>query len=773
MADIISRDDAVNRLAAHAEAIGHLAQDGGAFAAAVAAFESKDGDAFRWVLDRAEMLPYCELICEWVRIKLGVLRCVELCGVPRDGTPADLQQFARAVVQLASNETLLRRVVDAVSCGDADDYRAAIAELKLEPFCHLICRWVYFIIYRRVCEVVCSPERIRLADAVSEVRAASRDVAILLENEGAFAAISKAAIDLDCATVRSRINEAGFQPHCELICWLICTWRCAWVCWEFCRIRPPILVGVDAVDEAHAFALAIRPFAGKPRALGDLVNAVVNRDTQAYGEIISRWGLEPYCVQVCAWVCQLVCREFCICICPPPVLRPWFTTVGDFDIYTQIDAASGRTGSSLAHTLAMPWGGGPNFAFFDELQLGGWCPSFSPTSPGTPMRYRFLYATNKTTLAANITAVQGTITVSGGPAQPTPFKISVCVDGESGETMTVTGVAANTWTVTRGVDGTLASAATAGAEVWIDPKPITGALAGTELPVGQKIVPWPANLGGTAGSPTPTFVPIVVASGAATDPVAPSSGATWVPPKHYLHPDADGWVDVDTANISGGFQKLINLDTNQLMAGGCPPLPAASPSPCFNGVSDAGGAPAGSAVVGAGQGSGMDLAIIFQATRVSTPSIDYSNSLCKIHVNNWVEVNNLWIQQFDGPLSCCTPIDASLTVQFTVDHEEMDAGEWSLSITSCSASAPGDITPTASSGPPHPITLSSRGGFGEVFEDTSAWTNCSYIASLTTRPGLTTGLYDRPGETNLKTFCICGHEEVQAGDASLKAKKRS
>ncbi len=773
MANIISRDDAVNRLAAHAEAIGHLAQDGGAFAAAVAAFESKDGDAFRWVLDRAEMLPYCELICEWVRIKLGVLRCIEMCGVPRDGAPADLQQFARAVVQLASNETVLRRIVDAVSCGDADDYRAAIAELKLEPFCHLICRWIYFIIYRRVCEVVCSPERIRLADAVSEVRAASRDVAILLENEGAFAAIGKAAINLDCATVRSRINEAGFQPHCELICWLICTWRCAWVCWEFCRIRPPVLAGVDAVDEARAFALAIRPFAGKPRALSDLVNAVINRDAKAYGEIISRWGLEPYCAQVCAWVCQLVCREFCICICPPPVLRPWFTTVGDFDIYTQIDPASGRTSTSLAHTLAMPWGGGPNYAFFDELQLGGWCPSLSPTSPGTPMRYRFLYATNKTTLAANITAVQGTITVSGGPAQPTPFKISVCNDGDSGETMTVTGVAANTWTVTRGDDGTLAAAATAGAEVWIDPKPIAGALAGTELPVGQKIVPWPANLGGTAGSPTPTFVPIVVASGAATDPVAPSSGDPWVAPKHYLHPDADGWVEVDTANISGGFQKLINLDTNQLMAGGCPPLPLASPSPCFNGVNDAGGAPAGSAVTGAGQGNGMDLAIIFQATRVSTASIDYSNSLCKIHVNNWVEINNLWIQEFNGPLSCCTPIDASLTVQFTVDHEEMDAGGWSLSITSCSASAPGDITPAAPSGPPHSVTLSSRGGFGEVFEDTSAWTNCSYIASLTTRPGLTTGLYDRQGETNLKTFCICGHEGDQAGDAAPKTRKRA
>src|SRR5262252_6011245 len=109
MADVISRDDAVKSLAAQAEIIGHLAQESGAFAAAVAGFEAQDADAFRWVLNRVDMLPYCELICEWVRIKLGVLRCIELCGVPPAGVPVpDLQQFANAVVQLGSNESLLR-----------------------------------------------------------------------------------------------------------------------------------------------------------------------------------------------------------------------------------------------------------------------------------------------------------------------------------------------------------------------------------------------------------------------------------------------------------------------------------------------------------------------------------------------------------------------------------------------------------------------------------------------------------------------------------------
>jgi hypothetical protein len=760
MADVISRDDAVKSLAAQAEIIGHLAQDSGAFAAAVAGFEAQDADAFRWVLNRVDMLPYCELICEWVRIKLGVLRCIELCGVPPGGVPVpDLQQFANAVVQLASNESLLRRVVDAVACGDGDDYRAAIAELKLTDFCYLICHWVYFIIYRRVCEVVCSPERVRLADAVSEVQTASQSVAEVLKNQQAFSAISKAAVNLDCVTIRDTINAAGFQQRCHIICWLICVWRCAWVCRGFCEVGAPVLTGADAIEEARNFALAIRPFASAPRGLTDLVTAVMNRDAKTYAEIIDRWGLRPYCWQVCGWVCWAICRVFCICVCPPPPLRPWFTTVGNFDIYTQIDPGSGKTNTALVPTLDMPWGGGPNFAFFNELQLGGFCPSFSPTSPGVPMRYRFLYSKNKTTLAAAINAAQTTITVAGGSPPPTPFNISVCVDGQSGETMNVTAVAANTWTVTRGQDGTTAATATAGAEVWIDPKPITGPLAGTELVVGQRFINWPQiGSGGKAVGPlTPTFEPIVVGYG--SDPLPPVLGSPYYGPKHYVQPDiTTGWVEVDTANIMGGFQKLINFDTTQVVAGGCPPLPAASTSPCFNGLTDAGGAPAGSAVTGAGQGAGTDLAIIFQATRVGVASIDYSNSLCKIHVNNWVEVNNLWFQEFNGPATCCTPIDSTLTVEFTVDHEEMDSGAWSLSITSCSGSAPGDITPTVSSPGPPPVTVSSRGGFGTIIESTSSWTNCSYIASLVTRPGLTTGLFDRRAEDNEKTFCICGHK---------------
>jgi hypothetical protein len=217
-----SYEDAVSRLTAQSDVVGRLALDSGGFAAVIAAFESKDPNAFRWVLERLEILPECELVCEWVRTKIGVLRCMKVCGPPLEevDTP-NLEQFARAVVQLASNEKLLRRVVDAVSCGEGDDYRAALAELELNDFCYLLCHWVYSIVYGPVCEVVCSPQRVPLPDAVSEIRAAGKVLASLTAKEGAFDAITKAAVALDCETLQSSINRAGFASGCEIICRVI------------------------------------------------------------------------------------------------------------------------------------------------------------------------------------------------------------------------------------------------------------------------------------------------------------------------------------------------------------------------------------------------------------------------------------------------------------------------------------------------------------------------------------------------------------------------
>jgi hypothetical protein len=664
-------EDSAGRLAAQADAVGRLAQDAGAFAAAFAAFESRDPDAFRWVLERVEILPRCELICEWLQIKLCVLRCVEVCGPPVEvERPPSLLQFAQAVVRLAEDEKRLRRAVDAVSCGDAEAFHAVLAELKLQAFCHLLCRWVCSSLWRRFCEIVCIPHIGPVPDPVGDLRAAARVMARVIENQKAFETIAKVAETLDCERTRTAIGEAGFHGECEIICWVFCTWRCAWICRELCPRPEAVLTGVHAIEEARAFALAARQLAGHPRVLFDLVTAVQGRNADLYGEIVDRFRLHPYCLQLCGWVCSVTCSEFCICICPNPVLQPWFTTVGYFGIYSDIDGTTGKTNKALPFP-SLGSGGGPNFAFFGDLQLGGFCPATSPVFSGVAMKYRFL------------------------------------IDTGAG------------------------------------PQPITGGLVSPVL-AGTRLVNWPQNLAGLAGPAlVSTFQDVqVVAKPAPPDPTPPATGAAWFAPStHYIPVDDNGWVEVDPNAVGGGFQTLIGFHTDNALA-----VPAHNPNPLPAGVA----VPAGSAFTGA------DLSITFQATRITTmppgTTPDYTNALAKIRINNATETNALDFAEF--VTGCCTPIDATLSVQFTVDHEEMSAGGWSLAISSCSPSAPGDITP-AVSGPG--VTLSARGGFGTIVENTATWGNCSYTVTLSTRPGLTTGLVDRGSWPNSLTFAICGH----------------
>jgi hypothetical protein len=672
MSNVNSFEDTISRLASQSDAVGRLAQDSGAFAAVVAAFESADANALRWVLDRLEMLPYCELICEWVRIKLCAQRCIVICGAPREKAKLpNLQQFARAIATLSSNEKLLRRVVDAISCGDRDAYHAALEELKLIDFCNLFCHWICSTGYRRVCETVCRVGAIPILDPVNEIRAAGKFLATVIANEKAFDAIHKAAADTDSERLRAAINQFGFAPGCEIICHLICTHRCVLVCRELCEVFPPILVsGAAAIEEAQHFALASRQLASQPRLLSDLVTSVQEGNVELYREIVGRFGLGPYCWQICAWVCSVSCHEFCVSICPPPVLDPIFTSVGHFSILSHISGTSGKTNMNLSFS-GLDFGGGPNFAFYQQLELRGFCPIDSPIAPGVQMKYRFLY------------------------------------DGGSG------------------------------------PLPITGSLV-SKVQAGSRYVFWPTNSGGTASLPmVATIQPVsIVAAPAPLDPIPPAFGSPWVgPTEHCIPVDDNGWVVVDPDAVGGGFTTLIGFDTTQpQIAPGVDPLP---------------GVPAGTAVPVASQRAGKDFAIIFEGTRVTTlpaATPDFTNKLNKIHINNWSEVNELAFAEFGT--DCCTPIDANLSVQFTVDHEEMDSGVWSLAITSCSLSAPNNITPTVS-GPG--VTVTPRGGSGTIVEDTSSWSDCSYTGNLAARAGLTTGLLDNQGINKPLTFCICGH----------------
>jgi len=648
------------------EAVAAISGDEDRFRALFDAFWARDADSFQRLLRKRDVLERCELVCEWVRSKDCVLLCAELCGPPPKEALPDPREFAQVVERITGDEELVERLASAVSERDGAAFRALVRELEIERFCHLLCHWVCAVRGRLICRVVCAPEPVpggRLAD---ELTRAGQFLGGLAANREAFAAASNAAEVGDCEVLRGAVGQAGLRDHCEIICEWFCTWRCIRVCLALCRAFPFESVG-QPLSEAFEFAQVTARLATQPEVLARLAAAVAAGDADAFETTVKELELERYCIQLCHWVCTLICRRFCVCVCPNPALQPWFTTVGYFDIYSDIDPTSGKTNKSLPY-VGLGYGGGPDFAFFGCLQLGGYCPATSPAFPGVAMRYRFLY------------------------------------DDGSG------------------------------------PLPITGSSV-CPVEAGTRLVNWPQNVGGVAGAVlVPTFQTVTIAGAPQPDPIPPAPGAPWVgPAAHVIVPDPSGWVTVDPNAIGGGFQTLLGFNTPDVVAGGAP-LP---------------GVPAGSAVPGANQRVGTNLSITFEATRVTVSTVDFTNGLAKIHINNWNEVNELWFAEFGT--GCCTPIDATVSVQFTVDHEEMDSGAWSLVITSCALSSPLDITPSVS-GPG--VTLSARGGWGTIVEDTSAWAPCSYTATLTTRPGLTTGLIDRSPEYDSLTFCICGHSSM-------------
>lgn len=640
----------------------------------------------------------------------------------------DLSAGGAAIGRLAEDEATFEELVKAFRAVDAQAFRAIAERLGLVDRCEVLCHWLRSKECVLLCLELAGPPPKELPD----IREFAEVTAKVTADRGLVELLAAAVERRDADAFRKLIESQDLQRFAHLLCHWACTIRWRLVCQVVCsrrKARPLELAG-----ELVKAGAAIRELAGHDRALAALAKAFDAQNCRLVGSTLDRFGLAGRCGFICEWFCTVRCMRVCLRFCLPFPLDMLDVGVAEMRAFAEASGRLAREPRQLAllsDALARD-DADAYAALVKELKLGRFCIQlchwlcaircriFCRCVCRPPFDNPLFTHVGHFHIYGDIDAGSGLTNKSvlghGGPDYG--FFGGLELRGFCPKTSpAVSGAAMRYRFLFEHPAGTTV--------------PLTGSLLSPVI-VGSRLLLW--DLLGTG--PQWTFQTIVIAGAGATPAVTPPpsplppAGTPWGgPPAHVIVPDADGWIAVDQTAIDDGFNgALIGFNTPQAF-----PLGALAP-----------GVPAGTAVPPANQRNGLECALIFEATRVGGPTSppDFTNTLAKIHVNNWDEVRLLSLLQFHtGGGTPCSPLTTDLDIEYTVDHQRLAA--FSVGV--------------ATAAPLPPLTLPSgtgpRGGAGVHHENIAAWQSCSYTVSLSTRRALTTGLSDDPTKTSSVTFC--------------------
>lgn len=283
---------------------------------------AQDVDGLAELLDQAGLGRRCFLVCRYLCIKRCDLVCLRLCGPPeltQEPSLRGLQEFARAIGRIGSDERILVPLVKSIETQNANEFKRLVEELELQSFCHLLCYWICSVQCGLYCDLVCEPKHIgRIvapSDPVAEVREASLVVGKLAAQKATLKELYEAVQTHDVERAQKAIEQAGLLEHCTVVCNFVCTWECFWLCRRLCRDLP-IAVPADPVAEIQEFGRVTVTLAQKG-ALEKLHARVAAGDEQGFRAVVAELRLERFCYQICRWICVLRCRWYCTLVCPP------------------------------------------------------------------------------------------------------------------------------------------------------------------------------------------------------------------------------------------------------------------------------------------------------------------------------------------------------------------------------------------------------------------------------------------------------------------------
>jgi hypothetical protein len=155
--DVASPAESVRAAAA---VIAKLAAGGKAIEKAAEAALRFDCEGLRKIVSDVDIEGGCHIVCEWFCTWRCVYLCLTLCRIrPPEVTNArdEIYAFAQAVGKLAPQTVVIDTLAAAVRTANAEQFDAAVKQLKYEEYCIQLCRWICWGICEEYCFCVCPP----------------------------------------------------------------------------------------------------------------------------------------------------------------------------------------------------------------------------------------------------------------------------------------------------------------------------------------------------------------------------------------------------------------------------------------------------------------------------------------------------------------------------------------------------------------------------------------------------------------------------------------
>ncbi|HEY2357721.1 MAG TPA: hypothetical protein VGH86_09745 [Phenylobacterium sp.] len=143
-------------------------------------------------------------------------------------------------------------------------------------------------------------------------------IGVLAQNDTNFRAAVDAFRAADAESFQRILSVSKVDIDCDLVCRWIRIKECVLRCIEFCG--PPTGDPVTVAD-IPKFAEIIARITGDEELIERLVDAIQDRDPEAYRRLVGELKIERFCHLLCFWACQVHARLLCEIVCapePPP-----------------------------------------------------------------------------------------------------------------------------------------------------------------------------------------------------------------------------------------------------------------------------------------------------------------------------------------------------------------------------------------------------------------------------------------------------------------------